>query len=86
VDIGKEIARYDALDTGMFLCSPSLFGRLEAAQRMETVRSPMACGNWPASAAACMESARLNGKTWIPLKHWRTPKEYSMGSSITNGM
>jgi len=33
VDIGKEIAHYDALDTGMFLCSPALFDRLEAATR-----------------------------------------------------
>lgn len=32
VDIGKEIAHYDALDTGMFLCSPSLFERLETAK------------------------------------------------------
>jgi choline kinase len=31
VDIGKEIRRYDALDTGMFLCSPALFDRLELA-------------------------------------------------------
>jgi 1L-myo-inositol 1-phosphate cytidylyltransferase len=31
VDIGKEIARYDALDTGMFLSSPVLFDRLESA-------------------------------------------------------
>src|SRR5215813_2067848 len=31
VDIGKEIAHYDALDTGMFLCSPALFDRLESA-------------------------------------------------------
>ena len=31
VDIGKEILDYDALDTGMFLCSPALFDRLEAA-------------------------------------------------------
>jgi len=31
VDIGKEIPRYDALDTGMFLCSPGLFDRLESA-------------------------------------------------------
>lgn len=30
-DIGKEIAHYDALDTGMFLCTPSLFARLESA-------------------------------------------------------
>jgi choline kinase len=33
VDIGKEIANYDALDTGMFLCSPALFDRLEAATK-----------------------------------------------------
>jgi len=31
VDIGKEIAHYDALDTGMFLCSPALFNQLESA-------------------------------------------------------
>ena len=33
VDIGKEIANYDALDTGMFLCSPVLFHKLESATR-----------------------------------------------------
>ena len=33
VDIGKEIAEYDALDTGMFLCSPVLFDKLESATR-----------------------------------------------------
>jgi len=33
VDIGKEIAHYDALDTGMFLCSPALFDRLERATK-----------------------------------------------------
>jgi len=33
VDIGKEIIHYDALDTGMFLCSPALFDRLESATR-----------------------------------------------------
>jgi 1L-myo-inositol 1-phosphate cytidylyltransferase len=31
VDIGKEIDNPDALDTGMFLCSPVLFDRLESA-------------------------------------------------------
>jgi 1L-myo-inositol 1-phosphate cytidylyltransferase len=30
VDIGKDIARYDALDTGMFLCSPALFDTLQS--------------------------------------------------------
>jgi choline kinase len=33
VDIGKHLARYDTLDTGMFLCSPALFDRLESARR-----------------------------------------------------
>jgi 1L-myo-inositol 1-phosphate cytidylyltransferase len=32
VDIGKDLARYDALDTGMFLCSPALFHRLASAK------------------------------------------------------
>jgi 1L-myo-inositol 1-phosphate cytidylyltransferase len=36
VDIGKDLARYDALDTGMFLCSPVLFHRLESAKRDES--------------------------------------------------
>jgi choline kinase len=31
--IGKDLARYNALDTGMFLCSPALFHRLESAKR-----------------------------------------------------
>lgn len=33
VDIGKGLLRYDALDTGMFLCSPTLFQRLESAKK-----------------------------------------------------
>jgi choline kinase len=33
IDIGKNLTRYDALDTGMFLCSPALFNRLESAKK-----------------------------------------------------
>ena len=33
VDIGKDLVQYDALDTGMFLCGPSLFERLESAKK-----------------------------------------------------
>jgi choline kinase len=33
VDIGKEIQRYNAFDTGMFLCSPALFDILETANK-----------------------------------------------------
>jgi len=33
VGIGKDLPNFDALDTGMFLCSPALFNRLEAAKK-----------------------------------------------------
>ncbi len=33
VAIGKDLVDYDALDTGMFLCGPALFKRLESAKK-----------------------------------------------------
>ena len=33
VEIGKEIQEYDAIDTGMFLCTPSLFDDLERSSK-----------------------------------------------------
>jgi choline kinase len=33
LEIGKELDHYQALDTGMFLCSPALFDRLAAAKK-----------------------------------------------------
>ncbi len=33
IEIGKDLSGYNALDTGMFLCSPALFNRLESARR-----------------------------------------------------
>ena len=32
IDIGKQIRCYDAVDTGMFLCAPTLFERLQACK------------------------------------------------------
>ncbi len=32
-EIGKDLESYDALDTGMFLCSPALFHHLECASK-----------------------------------------------------
>lgn len=31
VDIGKSLAQYDAIDTGLFLCGPALFDALQAS-------------------------------------------------------
>jgi 1L-myo-inositol 1-phosphate cytidylyltransferase len=33
LEIGKGLSAYNALDTGMFLCSPALFNRLESAKK-----------------------------------------------------
>jgi len=33
VEIGKHLSHYNALDTGMFLCTPSLFNCLESAKK-----------------------------------------------------
>jgi 1L-myo-inositol 1-phosphate cytidylyltransferase len=33
VDIGKDIEEYDAIDTGMFLCTPALFDDLDSASK-----------------------------------------------------
>ena len=85
VDIGKGLAHYDALDTGMFLCSPSLFDKLEPQPGMGTVRSPMACARWPGSEA-CVPwiSATLSGKTSILRKPWRMPRSCLMAISPTS--
>ncbi len=32
IDIGKQLTRYDAVDTGMFLCTPAVFTALEQAR------------------------------------------------------
>lgn len=31
VDLGKQLPSYDAVDTGMYLCTPALFGTLESS-------------------------------------------------------
>ncbi len=33
LEIGKQLTRYDAVDTGMFLCTPAVFSALERAQQ-----------------------------------------------------
>lgn len=35
LDIGKEIERYNAIDTGVFLCTPAVFGALGEARRAQ---------------------------------------------------
>ena len=55
VDIGKDLASYNALDTGMFLCSPALFAKLEAV----STKWGLLAIRWHAPARARTKTAGL---------------------------
>ena len=57
VDIGKNLVSYDALDTGMFLCSRALFAHLEAVAGTGIAHCPTACAN--SRVLASSEPGRL---------------------------
>jgi choline kinase len=79
-DIGKEIANYDALDTGMFLCSPVLFDKLESATRD---------GNCSLSDGMGQLARERNLRAFeIGDAHWQdvdTPEALSHAESIFGG-
>src|SRR5882762_6556875 len=80
VDIGKEIANYDALDTGMFLCSPRLFDKLESATRD---------GNCSLSDGMRQLAGERNLRAFeIGEAHWQdldTPEALTHAESIFDG-
>jgi|SRR5215469_6360246 len=77
VDIGKDLLRYDALDTGMFLCSPTLFQRLESAKK-----------NGNCSLSDGMRQLAQEGKLKafdVGVGHWQdvdTPEAFAYTESI----
>jgi choline kinase len=77
VDIGKDLVHYDALDTGMFLCGPVLFERLESAKK-----------NGDCSLSAGMRELGLERKLKafdIGDGHWQdvdTPEAFAYTESI----
>ena len=40
IAIGKDLAAYDALDTGMFVCAPSLFAAIDASRAAGNLYNP----------------------------------------------
>lgn len=77
VDIRKDLSHYDALDTGMFLCSPALFERLESAKKD---------GNCSLSDGMCQlgRERKLRGFN-IGNGHWQdvdTPEAFAYTESI----
>ena len=73
VDIGKEIEEYDAIDTGMFLCTPALFEDLDQPAKMGTVRSPTACAGWQAAGVCVRWRSMPPGTTSIRRKRSPMP-------------
>jgi choline kinase len=65
IAIGKDLVEYDALDTGMFVCSPLLFEALEASRaRGDTTLSG---GIRELAARGLMRAAEVGDATWCDI-------------------
>jgi choline kinase len=63
VDIGKQIPDYDALDTGMFLCTPALFGALESS--MHNGDCSLSDGMRTLAARRCLRAFDITWGYWV---------------------
>lgn len=80
VDIGKDIACYDALDTGIFLCSPVLFDRLEAASR--DGNCSLSDGMRQLARERSLRALEIGGAQWQDVD---TPEALAHAESIFEG-
>jgi choline kinase len=65
VSIGKNLATWDALDTGMFLFTPALFDALEEA--IEVGETTLSAGVQRLAAAGLMRGADLGPASWCDI-------------------
>ncbi len=65
VAIGKELATYDALDTGMFVCAPVLFGALERARAAGDSR--LSAGIRELAARGLMRAYDIGAAGWCDI-------------------
>ena len=65
VAIGKTLTEYDALDTGLFVCSPSLFWALESAQAQGD--TTLSGGIRILAAQGLMRSVDVGDATWCDI-------------------
>jgi len=80
VDIGKEIADYDALDTGMFLCSPSLFDRLESATK--DGNCSLSDGMRQLAEERCLRALEIGEASWQDVD---TPEALAHAEGVFDG-
>ena len=65
VAIGKQLAEYDALDTGLFVCAPSLFAALDAARADGD--TTLSGGIRILAARGLMQSIDIGDATWYDI-------------------
>ena len=63
--IGKTLTEYDALDTGLFVCAPSLFGALESARAQGD--TTLSGGIRILAARGLMRSVDVGDATWYDI-------------------
>jgi choline kinase len=63
--IGKELGTYDALDTGLFVCSPALFGALDSAR--EAGDTTLSGGIRLLASRGLMRGADVGAATWYDI-------------------
>jgi choline kinase len=65
VAIGKDLREYDALDTGVFVCAPALFGALQAAQAAGD--TTLSGGIRQLAARGLMHGFEIGGAQWCDI-------------------
>jgi choline kinase len=75
--IGKELGTYDALDTGLFVCSPALFGALDTAR--EAGDTTLSGGIRLLASRGLMRGADVGAATWYDID---TPADLASAESL----
>ena len=63
--IGKELGRYDALDTGLFICDPSLFPALDSA--VAAADTTLSAGIRRLAQRGAMRAVDVAGAAWFDI-------------------
>jgi choline kinase len=75
--IGKELGTFDALDTGLFVCSPALFDALDASRRAGD--TTLSGGIRVLASRGLMRGADVNGATWYDID---TPADLATAETL----
>ena len=65
IALGKALTEYDALDTGLFVCAPSLFGALASARAQND--TTLSGGIRILAARGLMRSFDIGDATWCDI-------------------